>query len=137
MFFRPKLLILNDLSRFSAFCLSQTNICILIFQKSELICLTDKVVQYDAVLNDKQNQVDKLISELREANLVGLSLQPSVINEDYHHHHHHFHAEGDNQDNNSQPPFSHRSGSTRRIVGSPRQLENAVATNKNPHGVWV
>jgi Ras association domain-containing protein 7/8 len=25
----------------------------------------------------------------------------------------------------------------RRILGSPRALENAVATSKNPHGVWV
>ena len=23
------------------------------------------------------------------------------------------------------------------MLGSPRQLENAVPTNKNPHGVWV
>lgn len=28
-------------------------------------------------------------------------------------------------------------GSSRRIIGSPRQLENAVPTSKNPHGVWV
>lgn len=28
-------------------------------------------------------------------------------------------------------------GSTRKMIGSPRQLENAVPTNKNPHGVWV
>lgn len=30
-----------------------------------------------------------------------------------------------------------KSGSTRKMIGSPRQLENAVPTNKNPHGVWV
>lgn len=28
-------------------------------------------------------------------------------------------------------------GSSRRMIGSPRQLENAVPTSKNPHGVWV
>ena len=28
-------------------------------------------------------------------------------------------------------------GSTRKMLGSPRQLENAVPTSKNPHGVWV
>lgn len=33
--------------------------------------------------------------------------------------------------------FHNRPGSTRKIIGSPRQLENAVPTNKNPHGVWV
>lgn len=31
----------------------------------------------------------------------------------------------------------HKPGSTRRMIGSPRQLENAVPTSKNPHGVWV
>lgn len=30
-----------------------------------------------------------------------------------------------------------KAGSARRIIGSPRQLENAAPTNKNPHGVWV
>ena len=28
-------------------------------------------------------------------------------------------------------------GTTRKMLGSPRQLENAVPTSKNPHGVWV
>lgn len=32
---------------------------------------------------------------------------------------------------------SMKPGSSRRIIGSPRQLENAVPTSKNPHGVWV
>lgn len=31
----------------------------------------------------------------------------------------------------------HKPGSVRRMIGSPRQLENAVPTSKNPHGVWV
>ena len=30
-----------------------------------------------------------------------------------------------------------KAGSTRKMLGSPRQLENAVPTSKNPHGVWV
>lgn len=30
-----------------------------------------------------------------------------------------------------------RPGSTRKMIGSPRQLENAAPTSKNPHGVWV
>ncbi|KAH9372563.1 hypothetical protein HPB48_008719 [Haemaphysalis longicornis] len=33
--------------------------------------------------------------------------------------------------------FFNRPGSTRKIVGSPRQLESAVPTSKNPNGVWV
>ena len=30
-----------------------------------------------------------------------------------------------------------KSGTSRRMVGSPRMLETAVPTSKNPHGVWV
>lgn len=30
-----------------------------------------------------------------------------------------------------------KTGHSRRMLGSPRQLENPVPTNKNPHGVWV
>jgi SMC interacting uncharacterized protein involved in chromosome segregation len=33
--------------------------------------------------------------------------------------------------------FYNRIGSTRKMVGYPRELESAVATNKNPNGVWV
>lgn len=32
---------------------------------------------------------------------------------------------------------AHKPGSTRKMIGSPRQLETAVPTSKNPHGVWV
>ncbi|GLG93253.1 Uncharacterized protein GBIM_00705 [Gryllus bimaculatus] len=35
------------------------------------------------------------------------------------------------------PNSPHKPGSTRKMIGSPRQLENAVPTSKNPHGVWV
>ena len=34
----------------------------------------------------------------------------------------------------SGPP---KPGQVRKMMGSPRQLENAVPTSKNPHGVWV
>lgn len=33
--------------------------------------------------------------------------------------------------------FYHRIGSTRKMMGSPRQLQTAVASKKNPQGVWV
>jgi hypothetical protein len=33
--------------------------------------------------------------------------------------------------------FYHRIGSTRKMMGSPRQLQTAVASTKNPQGVWV
>lgn len=33
--------------------------------------------------------------------------------------------------------FYNRIGSTRKMLTSPRDLETAVATNKNPQGIWV
>ena len=33
--------------------------------------------------------------------------------------------------------FYNRIGSTRKMLTSPRDLETAVASNKNPQGVWV
>lgn len=33
--------------------------------------------------------------------------------------------------------FYNRIGSTRKMLTSPRDLETAVASNKNPQGIWV
>ncbi len=74
----------------------------------------------DTLLNEKNSQIDKLAVDIKEANIEGLALQ-----------------QVDEVSKLVKQPFHQRSGSTRRIIGSPRQLENAVATNKNPHGVWV
>jgi Ras association domain-containing protein 7/8 len=67
----------------------------------------------------KKKQMERLINAMKEANLQSLSIQPpeELIDGGAH----------------------HRSGSTRprRMIGSPRQLENAAPTSKNPHGVWV
>lgn len=80
----------------------------------------DELQELEAKVSEKQKEVEKLTEEIREANLRSLSLIPAEEGK--------FIAEGS---------FHNRPGSTRKIIGSPRQLENAVPTNKNPHGVWV
>lgn len=72
-------------------------------------------------LSERQRMVAQLSEELREANLEALALADAD-------HKHWLEASGG---------FFNRPGSTRKIVGSPRQLENAVPTSKNPNGVWV
>lgn len=76
----------------------------------------------EGAIADKKKQVEQLVHEMKEVNLQSLSVvtQPS---EEIRHL-----LEGGGVT---------RPGSTRRIIGSPRQLENAVPTSKNPHGVWV
>ncbi|XP_041982993.1 ras association domain-containing protein 8 [Aricia agestis] len=66
---------------------------------------------------EKKRQVERLVQEMKEANLQSLT---GSLDELRH-------------------PLDGmcKAGSARRIIGSPRQLENAAPTNKNPHGVWV
>lgn len=73
----------------------------------------------EGAIIEKKKQVEHLVTEMKEANLQSLSIAPP---EELKHI-----FEGPNK----------VGGSTRKMIGSPRQLENAVPTNKNPHGVWV
>lgn len=99
--------------------------------------LKKDVSQIEGAIADKKKQLEKLVNELKEANLQSLTATsteeirhllegkqrirlPKWVNDDF------FRFLG-----------SQRPGSTRRIMGSPRQLETAVPTSKNPHGVWV
>ncbi|KAL3190117.1 hypothetical protein MRX96_020435 [Rhipicephalus microplus] len=72
-------------------------------------------------LSERRRVVAQLSEELREANLEALALADAD-------HKHWLEASGG---------FFNRPGSTRKIIGSPRQLESAVPTSKNPNGVWV
>jgi Ras association domain-containing protein 7/8 len=74
-----------------------------------------EVQSIEASLSEKKKQMERLVAAMKEANLQSLSIQPPEDLIEVH----------------------HRSGSTRRMIGSPRQLENAAPTSKNPHGVWV
>lgn len=79
--------------------------------KKEVAALEEAIVQ-------KKREVEKLVDEMKEANLESLTAAPS-----------------EDVRQTIEGPAKH--GSTRKMIGSPRQLENAVPTNKNPHGVWV
>ncbi|XP_022113913.1 ras association domain-containing protein 8 isoform X1 [Pieris rapae] len=71
----------------------------------------------ETAIMEKKRQVERLVQEMKEANLQSLT---GSVDELRH-------------------PLDGmcKAGSARRIIGSPRQLENAAPTNKNPHGVWV
>ncbi|KAK4887156.1 hypothetical protein RN001_003427 [Aquatica leii] len=80
--------------------------------------LKKEVAALELAIIEKKKQLEHLVHEMKEANLESLSIAPP---DELRHI-----FEGPN-----------RAGSTRKMIGSPRQLENAVPTNKNPHGVWV
>lgn len=86
----------------------------------------------DCDLNERKKKIEKLTTEIKEANIEGLTLLPledglgATENEN----HPPDCSSGDNR-------FAYRLGSTRRISGSPRELGTAAPTSKNPHGVWV
>ncbi|XP_030759958.1 ras association domain-containing protein 8 [Sitophilus oryzae] len=91
-------------------------------QSSEIHHLTaetlkKEVAQLEIAIIEKKKQVEQLVNEMKEANLQSLSIVPPEDIRQI--------LEGPNK------------GSTRKMIGSPRQLENAVPTSKNPHGVWV
>lgn len=75
-----------------------------------------------AEVAERRRLVLQLSAELRAANLEALALADAD-------HKHWLEA--------ASGGFFNRPGSTRKIVGSPRQLESAVPTSKNPNGVWV
>ncbi|CAG9856548.1 unnamed protein product [Phyllotreta striolata] len=77
-----------------------------------------QVTSLETAIVEKKRQVERLVQEMKEANLESLSIVPP-------------------EDVRQILEGPAKSGSTRRMIGSPRQLENAVPTNKNPHGVWV
>ncbi|KAJ9591203.1 hypothetical protein L9F63_002274, partial [Diploptera punctata] len=80
--------------------------------------LKREVQTLEAAISEKKRQVERLVAEMKEANLESLAIAPA-----------------EEVKNLLEGP--HKPGSTRRMIGSPRQLENAVPTSKNPHGVWV
>ncbi|XP_045480447.1 ras association domain-containing protein 8 [Harmonia axyridis] len=80
--------------------------------------LKKEVAALEAAIVEKKQQVEHLVDEMKEANLESLIAVPS-------------------EDTRQMAEGPSKAGSTRKMIGSPRQLENAVPTNKNPHGVWV
>lgn len=76
--------------------------------------LKKEVIHIERDIVEKKKHLEKLVQEMKEVNLQSLT----VATEDV-------------------IPFEGLVKTGRRILGSPRALENAVATSKNPHGVWV
>jgi len=80
--------------------------------------LHQEVQDIENQISARKSEVEKLIQDMMSANLKSLTYEKQGENK-------HF-LEGP-----SKP------GTTRKMLGSPRELENAVPTSKNPHGVWV
>lgn len=77
--------------------------------------LKNQVINIESSIIEKKKQLEKLIQEMKQVNLESLS----------------------SPDEYYYPLLDTLGTVKRKMIGSPRQLENAVATSKNPHGVWV
>lgn len=80
--------------------------------------LSKEVKDVEEQISQRKAEVEKLIQEMREVNMESLAISPPEESKQF--------LDG--------PP---KPGQVRKMMGSPRQLENAVPTSKNPHGVWV
>ncbi|CAG0919946.1 unnamed protein product [Notodromas monacha] len=82
--------------------------------------LEEKIQEIEKALSEKRKIASDLAQEMRELNLESLMVMPiPVVSPDA--------ARSSNEGLSSK----------RKIVGSPRQLETAAPTPKNPQGVWV
>jgi len=80
--------------------------------------LSREVADVEHAILSRKGEVEKLIADMKSANLESLTISPPEETKAF-------------LDGPAKP------GTTRKMLGSPRQLENAVPTSKNPHGVWV
>lgn len=80
--------------------------------------ILQEMADSEKTISEKKKEVEKLVMEMKDANLESLSITPS-------------------EEVRTLLEGAAKPGSSRRMIGSPRQLENAVPTSKNPHGVWV
>merc|ERR1711953_1338119 len=83
--------------------------------------LSREVQEVENQIMTRKGEVEKLIQDMKSANLESLTISPPEESKTF-------------LDDVSGPA---KPGTTRKMLGSPRQLENAVPTSKNPHGVWV
>lgn len=80
--------------------------------------LSKEVKDVEDQISQRKAEVEKLIKEMRDANMESLAISPPEESKQF--------VEG---------PM--KPGSQRKMLSSPRALESAVPTAKNPHGVWV
>jgi len=83
---------------------------------SEALAKETKIIE--SLVHQKKQYLEQLINEIKAENLQSL-------------------ARLSLDENKYLLDNSQRTTSSRRIIGSPRKLENAAPTSKNPHGVWV
>lgn len=83
--------------------------------------LSREVKDVESQILARKGEVEQLIQDMKSANLESLTISPPEETKAF-------------LDDLSGPT---KPGTTRKMLGSPRQLENAVPTSKNPHGVWV
>lgn len=83
--------------------------------------LSREVADVESAIMARKGEVEKLISDMKSANLESLTISPPEETKAF----------------LDDIPGPNKQGTTRKMLGSPRQLENAVPTSKNPHGVWV
>lgn len=83
--------------------------------------LSREVKDVEAQILARKGEVEQLIQDMKSANLESLTISPPEETKAF-------------LDDIAGPA---KPGTTRKMMGSPRQLENAVPTSKNPHGVWV
>lgn len=105
-----------------------------------------EVVNLESAIVEKKLQVERLVADMKEANLQSLAVACSdeqvkpLLEGIYLYifcvYYIKFHAYKC-LTNITYLLGVHKPGSTRKMIGSPRQLETAVPTSKNPHGVWV
>lgn len=113
------------------------------FQENQLKQLDDEIKEVDQQIERKTIQVDVILGDIRKENLAGLSVEPSIqlqllsaqLNNDSVVAK--LHSEVTKGSTCGENYFYNRIGSTRKMLGYPRELETAVATLKNPNGVWV
>jgi len=87
--------------------------------------LSKEVKEVEEQISQRKAEVEKLIQEMREVNMESLAISPPEESKQF----------LDAYVNCCIGPP--KPGQVRKMMGSPRQLENAVPTSKNPHGVWV
>lgn len=93
--------------------------------------LKKEVAALEVAITEKKRQVEQLVGEMKAANLQSLTVAGAAEEVGG------IHQQMAPVDAMVGGGIHNRSGSTRKMIGSPRQLENAAPTSKNPHGVWV
>ncbi|KAJ6219163.1 hypothetical protein RDWZM_004975 [Blomia tropicalis] len=99
-------------------------------QNIELNSLKESIERLDETIQEKGNIIDKLVIEIKEANVEGLSLQASGLYVEE--------KETAKESETTNPvSISSRIGSNRKISVLPHELGSTVPTKKNPDGIWV